>query len=193
MKSVLIPITVVSLTALAWLGARLGEPAPEPPHPAGQFDPPTTTVLDGAEVFQRAFWRRPGPTDKIHHAERRQWADETGITRWQWFLSVTPSRALLRHLFEDNAFQLLRIDATASLPPGAPSWFPQDIHNFEVHQSGDAGMSLFYDPKNARLCATSTGSGFTSAARAPATPEPSAKTIPPRRLPSTPPPDPRNP
>ena len=42
----------------------------------------------GEEVFKRAFWRRPSAEDRILQAERHEWHDAEGVSRWQWFLIV---------------------------------------------------------------------------------------------------------
>ena len=51
----------------------------------------------GEEVFKRAFWRRPSAEDRILQAERHEWHDAEGVSRWQWFLIVDPSPALLQY------------------------------------------------------------------------------------------------
>ena len=103
---------------LAWLGWRRFHPAPVP-HvdaaaiTAARVDPPTSIDNEPVRIFQRAFWVRPTPADKILHAERREWKDADGVQKWQWFLVVVPSPALLKRLRDDNAFGLMPA-ATAS-------------------------------------------------------------------------------
>jgi hypothetical protein len=51
-------------------------------------------TIEQQEVFRRALWRQPSQEDAIHNAERRKWADAGGVTRWEWFLSITPGPTL---------------------------------------------------------------------------------------------------
>ncbi|MGY8688966.1 MAG: hypothetical protein ACKVHP_14690, partial [Verrucomicrobiales bacterium] len=98
---------------------------------------------DQADIFRRAFWRRPDATDKIFHAERREWTEDgaEGLSRWQWFLAVETGPGLRKWLREDNAFGVQPADTIVIHE--APTWFPRDIGNFEIHLS-DAGGTLVF-------------------------------------------------
>ena len=87
-----------------------------------KLDPPTTIQNNPVKIFQRAFWASPASDDKILHAERREWKDSDEVQKWQWFLVVEPSPALLKRLRDDNAFAL-KPAASASPPAEAPAWF----------------------------------------------------------------------
>ena len=96
-----IVIGVILCLPLAWLGWHSEPPPQESRHPHAPTTnqvPPTTTTTANAEVFQKAFWKRPTDDDRILHAERREWSGEDGISRWQWFIAVQPSRQLTAYL-----------------------------------------------------------------------------------------------
>ena len=150
---------------------------------------PTQSVTDAAEVFKRAFWRRPSGEDEILHAERHEWSDADGVARWQWFIVVKASPGLLKDLRDDNTFGLV---AAASGPAAtdAPAWFefnPEDVS--EMH-SRDSGLRLMFSKGDNTLYATASGYGFTKGA---AEPTPVIRTAPiSGRLPSTSPPTPES-
>jgi hypothetical protein len=154
-----------------------------------QADAPTTVNSDPKEIFQRAFWRRPGDGDKILHAERREWSDADGVSKWQWFLVVEPSPELVKHLREDNAFGLV---SGGSLPEikRPPSWFTPPSTDVDVLQAPHGNLRLIFSKNKNLLHAMDAGGGFQAGAPEPvkAAPQPAA---PGGRLPATPPPDPR--
>lgn len=154
--------------------------------------PPTRTVSDGPAIFKKAFWRDPSAADQIVNAERREWSDAEGVTRWQWFIEVNASPDLLKHLREDNPFGLRRTSATP-LPEGLPPWFSYAPEEVEVLKSATGGLQMIFSKQNSRLLATSSGNGFQRGAPAPAS---TRSTVTrqepvPGRLPTTPPPNPR--
>ena len=104
-------ILVPLLAAVVWLGWRAGSGQPEKLSAAApvtwQGQPPTLTVTDAGKIFERAFWRHPMPDDQILNAERREWSDEDGLQRWQWFLVVRASADLMKYLRDENAFGLV--------------------------------------------------------------------------------------
>ena len=154
-------------------------------------NPPSTTLTDPVEVFQKAFWKRPAPSDKILHAERREWSDANGIIQWQWFLKVQPSPELVKHLREDNAFGLVPGMATAALADDPP-WFSPQVEDVDVLRSPSGSMRLLFSKTDGLLYATDTGGGFR-----PGTPERSdtaaATPATTGRLPGQPPPNPLKP
>ena len=183
---------IVMVALLAWLGWALMAPDRETPVAAGAAanpDPPTTTIVDGAAVFQQAFWKRPTANDRILHAERRVWSDEGGVEKWQWFLAVEPSPELVKYLREDNAFSLFPASSPVTVK-GAPAWFSVRPREVEVLQSRQGRMQLFFSKKKNFLYATDAGGGFTKGAEAPA-PQRLPYTPNPGRLPTTPPPNPQ--
>ncbi len=124
-------------------------------------------TTDPAEVFRRAFWRHPSAEDRILDAERREWkADDTEgtVLRWQWFIALAPSDALLRTLRdEENPFSLAptqAADVTAAESP--PAWFPaaSALARYEIHQSPSGGLTVLFSRDENRLFATDTGTGF---------------------------------
>ena len=139
---------------------------------------PTTIVTDSAEIFKRAFWRRPGNEDEILHAERHEWSDAGGLQRWQWFLVV-------------NAFGLVP-GSTVSVTPEAPGWFVFKPEEFSIFQSPQSGMRLMFSKTGNTLFATDSGLGFRPGAPEPAKPAPPPSAPAPGRLPMTSPPT-RNP
>lgn len=122
-----------------------------------------TTASDGVEIFQRAFWKRPRPEDKILHAERREWTSETdGVRQWEWFLAIEPGPGLV----ED-------IRARYSLHPtalqtghyaSAPAWMREAVKpDFTALTSDGQGMTLALSPDGRTLLATGRGNGFARA------------------------------
>lgn len=125
--------------------------------------PPDTTLSDPKEVFQRAFWKRPTPADKILHAERREWKDQDAVSRWQWFLEVEPSPEIVRHLREDNAFRLSQA-TSATLPSETPAWFLRDTTGSQILTSRDGGMQLIFTADDTKIFAMGSGGGFIAGA-----------------------------
>lgn len=178
---------IAVVLTLGWLAvSRLSPRAPVKPRGvAWRQGAPTKMVTDSAEIFKRAFWRRPGDDDQILHAERHEWSDADGLRRWQWFLVVKASPQLIKDLRDDNAFGLVSGSA-GSANPEAPDWFVFKPDNFLVLQSPHSGMRLMFSKTDNTLYATDSGRGFTKGA-----PEPVKQAPPPPvpgRLPTTPPP-----
>lgn len=199
-RSTMIAGVLAAVVLLAWLGFRMASPKA---HPGGSslsrtdlaIPPPTSTNTNAVEVFQRAFWKRPTEKDQILHAERREWADGDGVSRWQWFIAVDPSEELGRYLNEQNPFSLSQPKGiVALLDDPRPEWFPKSAEGFAVRQSLDGQMLFLTQTETGRLFATSQGRGFAkpveiSPSRSPVA-QSSAAT---GRLPSTPPPNPNQP
>jgi hypothetical protein len=157
---------------------------------ASKIDPPTSIENDPVEIFQRAFWVRPTGSDKIVHAERREWKDANGIQKWQWFLVVEPSPALLKRLRDDNAFGL--IPATAASPlADAPEWFVFNRNEVSMLKASQGKLQLIFSNDKHTLYATDSGHGFRAGAPESIKPAPPAAQAPlPGRLPSVHPPIP---
>ena len=154
------------LTTVAVCGGllllRTGTPG-NPHTPVAKASPPTSTTTDSAAVFQKAFWKRPVANDKILHAERREWKDAGGVTKWQWFVAVQPSASLRKHLLEDNAFRLVRA-GSAKLQSEAPDWFAFTEAETESWQSTAGGMQLWFSSGENLLYAAGDGGGFQAGA-----------------------------
>jgi hypothetical protein len=176
---------------LAWRAADAGRPAVVDSAPiVWKGAPPTLTLNDAEEIFKKAFWRRPSPTDQIQHAERHEWRDADGLERWQWFLVVSASPELIKYLREDNAFGLVP-SSSVSANPEAPDWFVFKTEEFSIFRSPQSGLQLMFSKADNTLYATDSGRGFTKGA-----PEPVKQAAPlsapaPGRLPTTPPPTPK--
>lgn len=184
--------------ALALLGYRMIAP-PEVPVPETSASAPTSagapaTTSDAAEVFKKAFWKRPSADDRIRHAQRLEWSDADGVSKWQWFLALEPSPALIKHLREDNAFALAPGDVP-STHEGAPAWFAFDRGSVDVLRAPRGNMQLFFSKKKNLLYATDSGRGFTPSVPAPPISTPAAQNaaVATGRLPTTPPPTPERP
>lgn len=194
-KSLLLFVPVVLLAAGAfwyWSGENPAGLPPLPPAPR-PGPPPTRTLTDPAVIFKRAFWREPGAGDRVLQAERNEWSDAEGLTRWEWFLQVEPSPELVKYLREENAFGLRPVPAPV-LPEGSPAWFSFDPATVSVMSSPRGKMQLVFDQAGNRLFASDSGGGFQRGAAAPARPDPdtsSAAPPPAGRLPATPPPLPK--
>jgi hypothetical protein len=183
-------IGVGAVALLVGLGIYLASPA-KAPRPAKipsrqSAGLPASTSSDPAEIFQKAFWKRPAADDKILHAERREWSDTAGVSKWQWFLVVEPAPALVKHLREDNAFSLVPA-TTVSAIKEAPAWFAFNPNDVEILQAPNGNMRLFFSKTKRLIYATGSGGGFQpgipEAAKSAASP-PAAT----GRLPLTPPP-----
>lgn len=186
-------LIVIALTVLvAAIGWRLARPAngtnrADESH-ASHSIPPATTLTDPAQVFQQAFWKRPTASDRILNAERREWKDSHGISKWQWFIQVRPSPELVKHLVTNNAFNL----SPSTTPPGIekpPPWFAADTKESRILRAPGGGMALLFDEKTNMLFATDSGGGFRKGAPEPAKPV-AQNTAVTSRLPNSPPPKP---
>lgn len=185
-----VPIFVL----LPWLGLRWMDSlrtaqADKPLVAMAKGDAPTQIENDPVKIFQRAFWASPTNEDRILHAERREWSDADGLEKWEWFLVVEPSPALLKRLRDDNAFGLFPA-ASATVIGHAPDWFRFDVDKVSVMKSPHSKLQLIFSKGDHALYATDSGLGFR-----PGAPEP-IKTTPqqvpvPGRLPTTPPPHPK--
>jgi hypothetical protein len=179
--------------SLAWLGWRRFHAPPVPQVDAAsitasKISPPTSIENEPVRIFQRAFWVRPTRSDKILHAERSEWKDADGVRRWQWFLVVEPSDALLKRLRDDNAFGLIPA-AAASPPSDAPEWFVFNMAEVSVLKAPQGKLQLIFSNDKHTLYATDSGHGFRAGMPEPNKPAPSAAQAPVRRrLPNTHPP-----
>jgi hypothetical protein len=188
MKRLLILFTALTVAVVGWY---LGSPKADPSVPSHLSDrsnpkPPTSTVTDPALVFQKAFWKRPTSEDQILHAERREWQDKGGLSKWQWFIAVKPGPALVDHLITDNAFMLVK--AAKPLPADLPEWFQPPAETVTSYTNPGGTFHILWDKEKNLLHATDSGSGFR-----PGAPEPAraiTEAQPEGRLPTTPPPKP---
>lgn len=186
-------VYILILVVIGWLAWNFKNREPKssagPVVATWQGESPTKTVTDTVEIFKRAFWRRPAPEDEILHAERQEWSDAEGLQRWRWFLVVKASPALVKNLREENAFGLLPSEPVP--PPGdAPGWFAFPAGDFELLQSPDRSMHLFFSKSDNTLYATAAGRGFTRGA--PEAPPPAQAAPTTGRLPTTSPPNPES-
>ncbi len=167
------------LLALAVAGWALTRPRPAPPAPPAVTAPAAdgstlTTVADPAQVFQKAFWRRPEAADTILHAERREWSTPAdGVKRWQWFLSVEPGPGLKEYLAA-NPFALAPVPPAeepaafaAALGASPPEWFPKNGKGYQIQKHLSGSFLLLTSEDGKTLHATDTGTGFAPPERAP--------------------------
>ena len=180
-------ILVPLLVLLLWLGYRwLDGPHVDPPSKTvWKKDAPTSIQNDPVKIFQRAFWASPTSEDKILHAERREWSGPDGVQKWQWFLVVEPSPALLKRLRDDNSFGLIPAPSATDIV-NPPNWFGFKREEVSVLKSPQAKLQLIFSKDNRTLYATDSGLGFRAGAPEPFKPAPQAPI--PGRLPTTPPP-----
>lgn len=191
MKKLLLILAVLAAVLLWWPGgwwleARRNPHVEKPSVVASRADPPTKIENDPGKIFQRAFWANPTGEDKILHAERREWSDADGVQKWQWFLVVEPSPALLKRLRDDNAFGLAPA-SSATLMVDAPEWFVFKPKEVCVLHAPQAKLQLIFSKDNHTLFASDSGLGFSRSAFAqiPQTlPSPAPGS---GRLPATPP------
>lgn len=189
-------LTIVLVPVLAWLAWSMAAAQPEPasasdPPIAWKGPPPDLVVTDQAAVFKRAFWRAPSAGDEVLHAVRHEWRDAEGVTKWQWFIAVKASPALLKYLRDDNAFGLLPAKS-ARLPGERPAWFSFDPGEVSVFKSPRGKMQLVFLTQNHTLYATDAGGGLQRGAPEPVPAVPPAQATSVRgRIPTTPPPTPK--
>ena len=126
-------------------------PAPEASAPA------SPSTVDPAEVFRRAFWKRPSPDDVILHANQREWTDAEGRVTWQWAIAVRPGPALAAYL-ADNPFAL--VPAESVILADSPDWFPQSAAGLDVQRSPASRLVHLRDPITGVLYATDRGGGL---------------------------------
>jgi hypothetical protein len=112
------------------------------------------------------------------------------VRKWQWFLVVEPSAALLKRLRDDNAFGLSPASSAADIAD-APKWFAFDAKESVVMKSPSSEMQLIFSKGGKVLHATDSGLGFRPGAPEPAKQAPPSSAPTPGRLPSTPPPTPK--
>jgi hypothetical protein len=193
-RRVVIVVTLLAVLLLwlvwRWQDGRRKPPVEQPSLEAPKVDPPTKVESDPVKVFQRAFWASPTDDDEILHAERREWSDTQGVRKWQWFLVVEPSAALLKRLRDDNAFGLAPASSAADIAD-APKWFAFDAKESVVMKSPSSEMQLIFSKGGKVLHATDSGLGFRPGAPEPAKQAPPSSAPTPGRLPSTPPPTPK--
>jgi hypothetical protein len=194
MRPYLVIAAIIVVGALFWVGMK--QSPQERDTSTAQInqspeDPPTSIHADGVDIFQKAFWKRPGTEDTILHAERREWADADGVRKWQWFLAIEPSPALVKHLRESNHLSLSPA-SSAVIPSEAPAWFSLRPAEMDILQRPGGSMQLCFNKTGTLLYATESGVGFTKGAEAPIT-TPVAQARNPGRLPTTPPPTPERP
>ena len=193
-KKTLLPLAlfalVTAVVAGLWLGGDVSQEEPPDAGPsaletlhAGKFA--ASKNLD--TIFTEGLWRRPSPQDKILNAERREWSEGPDLNHWQWFLHVEAGKDLIDYLRVANAFGLR--PAVSAEIIHAPAWFPSDLTDYEIQRAGSLTF-LFHKTSNT-FYATSQGKGFTKALPIqPAAPQPTGPQ-PQSRIPSTPPPSPR--
>lgn len=189
---------ILALAAvMVFLGWRIAAPD-RAAHDAGaqaaasRTPPPTSIFTDPTEVFQKAFWKRPNERDRILHAERREWADMTGLQRWQWFIKVDPSPELVQHLITDNAFSLAPRKEFRLPDATSPAWFPTTADKNTLLVSRSGSYILLWDKAANVICATDSGGGFRPGAPEKLKPEPESS-VALGRLPNSPPPKPSQP
>jgi hypothetical protein len=195
MKKLYWILAAIAVVMLLWLGWRWSSaPHVDPPSKTvWKKDAPTSIQNDPVKIFQRAFWATPTSEDKILHAERREWSGPDGVEKWQWFLVVEPSPALLKRLRDDNAFGLIPAPSAIDIL-NAPNWFQFKREEVSVLKSPQAKLQLIFSKDNRTLYATDSGLGFR-----PGAPEqipkmqPSSSAPSSGRLPITPPPRPKAP
>jgi hypothetical protein len=163
---------------------------PSPIHVFGSFSGKEKCLASFfVKIFQRAFWASPTSEDTILHAERREWSDADGVLKWEWFLVVEPSPALLKRLRDDNAFGLVPAASAATIG-NAPGWFRFEAGEVSVLKSPQGNLQLMFSLNDRALYATDSGLGFRRGALEPVKPAPQPAPAP-GRLPITLPPRPQ--
>jgi hypothetical protein len=160
-------VAVACGVAALWLNRKPAEPSlPVPATAPAVVSAPVETLARTVHfdtVFARALWRRPQPEDVIKNAERREWSDADGVTRWDWFLEVQPGPAL-RTWLDTNPFSLHKSESpTPSIPPAEaprPEWFPKEAATFEVFVSSSSSFLMLRDPSSQKVYLSDSGGGL---------------------------------
>ena len=115
---------------------------------------------DTAEIYQRAFWRRPRSEDKILHAERREWLSETdGVRKWEWFLAIEPGDGLTADIRQ--RFSLTPASLVPEKFAASPKWFRTALTKSDTMLSNpDGSLCLLLSPDKQSFLATGSGGGF---------------------------------
>lgn len=184
----LVPVGVLS-GLLVWQRIASTQDFAAAPEPVARWQggPPTRTLTDGNEIFHKGFWRRPYAEDEVLHGERHEWSDAQGLVKWEWFLMVKASPALLKDLLDDRFFRLMPVSSLAR-PPQAPPWFDFVPGEVYVLQSRSSRLRLIIRNSDQMLYATDSGQGFAKGAVLPDPPMPAFPV--PGRLPKGSPPGP---
>ena len=185
-KRLLLPVILIAaLAATAWFFFRAQKSTPTP-------ETTTSETLEKSFppelVFRRAFWRRPAPEDRILHADRREWSDAQGVTRWQAFLAVEPGPAL-REWLATNPFSLAKVPALSGEIPNPPAWFPKNFEGLTLQQAPIGNMAMLTAAGGSPVYFTDHGKGFARPTETPTPAKPAP--VPANRLPNAPPPIPR--
>ena len=156
-------LAVAGFGAALWLNRA---PSPSLPTPEERPAVPAETLartVDFGAVFARALWRRPQTDDVIKNAERREWSDAEGVTRWDWFLEVQPGVALGAWL-ETNPFSLHKSEAPQpAIPPAEaprPDWFPKESAAFDVFVSSSTSFLMLRDRATQKVYLSDSGGGL---------------------------------
>lgn len=165
MKAAAIAVTLFAAGALAiWRmdpgATRASGATGQSPSPDANEEPaPSSISTDAGEVFRKAFWQHPGKDDRILHAERREWSDQSGLRKWQWFIIVDASPTLLKRLRDDNVFGLQHQAAKPAFS-NPPDWFRVPDNGVKFMTSPHGGFCLVLDQAGRRIHATDSGEGF---------------------------------
>ncbi len=155
-------LAVALLATVGTLPALLAGEPPAAPTVSAEAAPTLVSSDDAGAVFTKAFWRRPGPEDRILHALRREWLDSHGqVVQWQWFLVVEPSQETLAWL-ATNPFQLTPVHVAQAVtsPADAPAWFSVEGPMAARHQDATGQHFVAISADRRRLYATDAGAGF---------------------------------
>lgn len=163
--TLLLPIAMASVgcdSGDEFAGEARPEELPRPPAPGLRLE----REPEAREVFRRAFWRDPGPEDRILHAERREWTSrEDGVREWQWFLELEPGPEFTAWLEQENSFGLAPLEPSELTrdrwPDQAPAWFPDPDEAASMKPRGQPHSRLtLFEAADGRLFAFDQGGGF---------------------------------
>lgn len=196
MKSAVLILLSACLLALGGWQWRSVEKPPETTRTSAaevqKLHPGNLAVqTDGVALFKKVLWRSPQPEDRILHAERREWTEDTaqGVSRWQWFLCVEAGPDLLNYLKRDNAFGAHPASKIALKSP--PAWFPTNLGDFDIFTTGS--LHFLFSHQGGRVYAADSGRGFAPAQTSIAPANTAPSTLPPTgRLPTKLPPAPKS-
>lgn len=188
MKTRVIVIEILLFAAAIWLFLLMQRPGEAPDLAPGET---LEKSFPPHLIFRLAFWRPPTPEDRILHADRREWSDAQGVTRWEAFLAVEPGPALHEWL-ATNPFSLATVPSMVRDIPKPPAWFPKKTAGFTIQQALHGHMVLLTAPGGSPVYLADHGKGFARVSETPVPATPAPTPTPANRLPNARPPLPKS-
>jgi len=109
--------------------------------------------------------------DLILHADRHEWSEPEGLTRWRFFLAVHPGPEL-RQWLATNPFSLATAANLSRDIPDRPDWFPSTAAGHTLQQSITGNLIILTSTFDGAVYLADHGKGFNRPARISSNPGP---------------------